>query len=120
MSSTEATDFETKARKLHGQRIVRIAAAWNQEGREAFPLAPDARLLSYFEIPRKARLTRDDLEAVGPISINAFFTALGELWKNDGSEDLLALLEELRTLADSGAPTDVPDDDVSPFIYAMY
>lgn len=117
---TEKQDEFAAAVNFFREVLAPTAAAVRSEGKSFFPLAADPLAESYFVEPTRRTMTHGDFELRAAESREDFVKELAALWKAEGHEELAAMAPRLLELFVQESDQPLDEDEVSPFLYAMY
>jgi hypothetical protein len=116
---TEKKDDLAAPAEFFRDVLVPLAEAARREGKLFFPLGADPQEDSYYVEPTRRVMTRADFELRASASPEDFVQELAALWRAEGHGALAALAPQLRELVVQEADQD-DEEEVSPFIYAMF
>ncbi|MEZ4306922.1 MAG: hypothetical protein R3F14_02585 [Polyangiaceae bacterium] len=108
------------ARVLEGA-LAEAHRALVKRGAVLFPMGADASVSTYFEAPRRGRMSKEDFELSAASSPDAFLSAVRAMWEAEGFAEMVPVAEGLREVG--RALAEVPEDEsgeVSGFVYAMF
>ena len=101
--------------------IVPLAERVRAAGKSYFPRGPEPELETYFVEPTRKVMTPADFELRATESTEAFLGELTALWRQEGHEELTGMIPRLGELArEIPQPNEAEQEDLSPFMYAMF
>lgn len=116
MSSTDTDDDRTLE-----EALAAAHASLSARGARFFAIAPDAAEPTYFERPRRARMTPADFESPRASSPSECVESAAAIWRREGVSELAAVVPALARIAreaeesPSESEREIPD-----LIYAMF
>ena len=122
MSWTEQ-ELQARCGDFFDKRLVPLAEARRLAEQPTLAEGFDEAVETYFDAPRRPKMSRDDFVLPASDSIAAFTSALRQHWLSQGQPELAAAVDDLTELgkiAEAIAEDNDDPDDVSPFLYAMF
>jgi hypothetical protein len=116
---TEKKDNLAAPAEFFRDILVPLAETARREEKSFFPLGADPKAKSYYVEPARRVMTSADFELLAAESLEDFVQELAALWIAEGHGELAALAPQLRELVVQEADQD-DEEEVSPFIYAMF
>ena len=102
------------------REMMVLAERMKREGREFFPVTPNAEAQTYYMDRDRRTLSPQDFEGLGCESSAEFADRLLLLWRSQGLEELESLIPTLSKLAGELYRVEEQQAEVSPFVYVMY
>lgn len=116
-----STDPDQALREFFQNVLLPLAKKCEAEGASTLELQADADAESYYVKRVETTTSREVFEsASGMIDEATLREAMQAFWKSQGDEDLAAIAGPLAKLAQQLKTTEEQNEEVSPFIYAMY
>lgn len=120
MSSIEEKDKELLAAEFFNEILLPLALAERAAGKSFFPLRADPEAESYYAEPTRPVMTPSDFELRAAETVADFIDELAALWVSEGHEEHAAMAHRLSELAAEMCEQEESEDDVPPFVYAMF
>jgi hypothetical protein len=117
---TEKKDESVTAVNFFREVLVPTAEALRSEGKSFFPLQADPLAESYFVEPTRRVMTHADFELRAAESLEDFVKELAALWTAEGHDELAAMAPRLLEIFVQEREQPLDEDELSPFLYAMY
>ncbi|MGZ8289089.1 MAG: hypothetical protein ACXW2U_06220 [Telluria sp.] len=109
--------------ELFDEVLLPLAERMRAEGKQAFPLAPDVTVLSYYNKRRRSAMGHDDFTSASCFDTDELERRLGECWHALGRHDLAGHAGRFAAAAAQARPLlaeRATGPELSPYVYAMF
>lgn len=123
MNSTNDALMATAMGPLFDEVLLPMAQRMQAAGVQAFPLEPDVSWLSYYVRRKRASMTRADFTGASCVEVADLELRLAAHWQALGRHELAAQagrFGEAASAAQALLAADVPEAELSPYVYAMF
>jgi hypothetical protein len=100
--------------------MVPLADRLRREGAPLLTTGSDPKAASYYVVRTKRTMSKADFEWGGSTSATEFRDNLAQLWRDQGCDALAGLAPQFADFAERLRDIETENEEVSPFIYAMY
>jgi hypothetical protein len=120
MNSTDKTLHDLQLNDFFNTVIIPLSKVCAGSRKSYLALGIDQNLDSYFENPINRFLSRKDFERPCTENIDEYLAVLKNIWMNDGSLELIRIIEKLYSLREIFETQIEQDENVSSLTYPMF